>query len=433
MVFNHRQVEAEDGDRDDDNSRVSFRGGSKELSVTAEGNVVLQASLDREARTMHKISVVAFDSGDPSLSSSAEVVVRVLDQNDQAPLFKHHQFHFEVLENQQAGTLVGRVEAEDHDLAPFNATAYRLKNPSSRSPFRLDAATGKIFSTNTFDREQQGQYRFEVLAVDEENEGLQSSALVLVTVLDVNDNQPVFHYPGPENHTLRLPEASRGIVARIRASDPDHGRNGQVEYEILDGNQAGLFEVNSITGDLVLLQPLHAFPNHSSWLVLAATDLGTPSLRTSSSLTLLPFYQSGLQNSRWRWLLQKLLLRNVKKNAVWLVACVSGVIVALLLVAITSTLLWQRRRRKGERSGDQKHFFCNKHAGQQPAVCFSSEVVANSKGKKGIGSKKEGEKPETKIIKTTAARKKKDEGLSPEVSRKIDLTLHSSNTLSILF
>lgn len=82
---------------------------------------------------------------------------------------------------------------------------------------------------------------------------------VVIQVLDVNDNKPIF----PEKlYQVRLPERGRrqrgGAIYRIFAYDTDHGPNAELTYSIVDGNDDGKFHIDPKTG--LVSSPRKQFP-----------------------------------------------------------------------------------------------------------------------------------------------------------------------------
>jgi hypothetical protein len=82
-----------------------------------------------------------------------------------------------------------------------------------------------------------------------------ATAVVKVTVTDVNDNAPVFERPlyNVSLKTLTAAEAAAVMgwleIAVVRATDADSGVCGQVFYVIVGGNDDGLFVIDQRTGD----------------------------------------------------------------------------------------------------------------------------------------------------------------------------------------
>lgn len=459
---NPHQVQARDSDNSPRNSKVTYKlhniNDSHLFGVREDGMLVALKALDRESKEVHSVKVTAYDSGEPSLSSSCEVVVRVVDENDESPIFLSDHYNFELLENQLSGSFVGQVRAEDKDNEPFNITSYSFKMTHFeewREHFKIDEKTGQIFSKKPLDREEKAEYRFKIMASDRMNKHLSSSATVVVVVVDTNDNQPVFLYPTFDNNTIRLASNLRksSRIARVRARDEDFGRNSLIEYEISKGNEVGLFEVNSITGELVLTMDLSDDSNalnDSFSLEFTASDKGNPCLSSSAYLNIIiidswlfnydypngDYMQGGRRVGVWRWLVRKLSPGRFKNNAVWLVACLSAVVVALLLVAIVITLLWQRKRKHEDGSTDEKNFYCNKNIAENDHKNshFASGNAAKNKGNYYNGKNKGGRKIEKNEKNNNCFYAKENKkGLSPEVTRKIDLTLTTNNMLTIVF
>jgi hypothetical protein len=67
------------------------------------GRVTTRTKLDREVIPEYEIKVVARDQGNPPLSSTATIVLRVLDANDNSPEFYPQQYLVAVSETLQVG------------------------------------------------------------------------------------------------------------------------------------------------------------------------------------------------------------------------------------------------------------------------------------------------------------------------------------------
>lgn len=60
-------------------------------------------------------NVSATDSGIPKLTSTAEILVEVINTNDHDPKFNVTEYHMEIYENSPKGTVIGKVYAHDND------------------------------------------------------------------------------------------------------------------------------------------------------------------------------------------------------------------------------------------------------------------------------------------------------------------------------
>lgn len=118
--------------------------------------------------------------------------------------------------------------------------------------FSIDEQTGVISLERPLDRELQSTYELRALASDQGSPRLSSVCQVVVSVLDINDNPPVFEH---REYTASVSEdVSVGTqLLRVQAASRDTEANGQISYSIISGNEHGLFSVDPRTGTLVLV------------------------------------------------------------------------------------------------------------------------------------------------------------------------------------
>lgn len=120
----------------------------------ATGVVKTKARIDYEQVKSLNFTIVAFDSGIPQLSSTADVIVNVVNINDMDPMFSSEEYEATVKENSPAGTSILKVTATDKDEGEFGKISYSLVGEHS-SDFTIDADTGVISVLNSalLDRE----------------------------------------------------------------------------------------------------------------------------------------------------------------------------------------------------------------------------------------------------------------------------------------
>lgn len=106
------------------------------------GWVYLAKPLDRETISTYKMTVTATDNGIPSLSTTAKLLINVVDANDNEPVFSKDSYEFNVEENQNIGAIVGKIGATDADLGNNAAVRYSLF-PSNTS-FNVHPISGKF-------------------------------------------------------------------------------------------------------------------------------------------------------------------------------------------------------------------------------------------------------------------------------------------------
>lgn len=148
-----------------------------------------------------------------------------------------------------------RVEVNDSEVAnhlfpgisgPNSNIIYSLLD-SADGFFSIDEQTGVISLERPLDRELQSTYELRALASDQGLPRLSSVCQVVVSVLDINDNPPVFEH---REYTATVSEdVSVGTqLLRVQAASRDTEANGEISYGIISGNEHGLFSVDPRTG-----------------------------------------------------------------------------------------------------------------------------------------------------------------------------------------
>jgi len=128
--------------------RYRLRGGpsSHLFEVDADtGTISTRQRLDRERVGTHRLSVVAYDGGMPSRSSSVIVRINVLDVNDNPPVFRfpsplNNSVH--ISPDTPLGFVVTQLDAVDPDLGKnahvtFSDTFDPDAPAAAASPFKV--------------------------------------------------------------------------------------------------------------------------------------------------------------------------------------------------------------------------------------------------------------------------------------------------------
>ncbi|KAE8740358.1 hypothetical protein FOCC_FOCC014138, partial [Frankliniella occidentalis] len=228
--------------------------------------------IDYEENNSLNFTVVAYDSGAPPLSSTADVLVNVININDMDPVFSQAKYEAAVKENAPAGTVVVKVKATDKDDGVFGVVTYQLIGEHSND-FLIDRDSGEITVAHprVLDREATPEITIQVMASDGAPPDTRRTAAVPVTIriLDVNDNPPVLtqhSYRATVEETVAL----NSPLVQLRAEDPDQGENAHVRYSIVSGNSGGAFAVDPETGVLFASSSLVGAERHFHLLVEAS-------------------------------------------------------------------------------------------------------------------------------------------------------------------
>ncbi|XP_075437675.1 protocadherin-16-like [Ascaphus truei] len=275
-------------DRDSgENGRVTYRVLSAENGVfhihPENGTLFTAQQMELDPRwPLVDVLVEARDHGSPSLASLTVVQILVLDVNDHAPSFPQPQYSASVSEDLPLGSTILVLEATDADLAQENSGLdYTILSGNTGNAFQVQSGLrfwnghfqriGSVILADPLDFEAIPFYNLTLGASDRGLPQKSRSVPVLITILDVNDNPPVF--PRPQ-YTVLVSEAAPvgSEVLRVLAQDSDSGNNGLVSYRITSGDESRLFQINEASGAIRLARPVDRERQALHALVVLAFD-----------------------------------------------------------------------------------------------------------------------------------------------------------------
>ena len=282
------RVSATDADEPNTpNSQVKYEilsGAFSRFEIQDDGDIISIPPIDREVLSVYNLVIVAYDQGTPSMSTSINVTITVHDSDDERPVFTQTRYTGSVVENSEEGVSVVEVRAVDRDTIE-NPLNYSIFDQSGH--FTINTTTGVIETSDSLiDRE--ANQNFTLLAQAGDVTGIFSTAEVFVTVIDLNDERPVFQ---ATEYSFNLTEnqAVGTRLSGVRAVDADSGSNSVIVYELmLDTGRSGLFEIDSETGEIVV-ESLPCFSDSATethTFTLHATDSLDSSLNDTAFLTI---------------------------------------------------------------------------------------------------------------------------------------------------
>ena len=229
--------------------------------------------------------VTASDHGTPSLPSVIPVRVLVIDVNDHPPVFTESVYTGVVSEDEKKGVTILTVTATDEDdLYENKKIDFSILGGDTEDLFHVNQGTGGISLTSSLDRERTPQYTLTLLASDRGDPQLNSTAMVKISVRDVNDNSPQFN--SSEYHSSINEAVAVGTsVTQVYATDQDDGFNGQVEYKIMSGNDYNCFEIERDTGVISVRTQLDHETSQIHRLIIRAQDKSTDFAKMSAFAT----------------------------------------------------------------------------------------------------------------------------------------------------
>uniref|UniRef100_A0A6I8R583 FAT atypical cadherin 1 n=1 Tax=Xenopus tropicalis TaxID=8364 RepID=A0A6I8R583_XENTR len=247
------------------------------------GELKTSLPLDREILEVYHLMVKATDGGGRFCQAAVELTLE--DVNDNAPEFSADPYTVTVYENTEPQTPLLRVQAIDADLGLNHKVQYSLVS-SAEGQFSIDELSGIISLEKPLDRELQAVYTLTVKATDQGlPRKLSSVASVVVSVLDINDNPPVFEHR--EYGSSLTEDAPVGTeVLQVYATSRDIEVNAEITYKIISGNEHGKFTINPVTGMIFIIASLDYETSPEYYLTVEATDGGTPPLSDVASVNI---------------------------------------------------------------------------------------------------------------------------------------------------
>ncbi|XP_013862776.1 protocadherin 2 alpha c isoform X2 [Austrofundulus limnaeus] len=293
LTLSRFHIEGAQDDDDGSNSVKHYRlspndhltlDSIKPFSNNKQIEMILKKPFDRERVASHQLVLTAVDGGTPQRTGTAKINVRILDANDNVPVFDSSVYKVKVPENSPKGTLVIKLNATDLDEGSNGDVFYSFSSYTPervRQMFSMDTVTGEIRVKNNIDYEETNSYEMYIQAMDKGPAPVAVHCKVVVEVLDVNDNIPEIVLSSLSS-PVREDARADTVVALISVNDRDSGQNKQVTLEIMPNLP---FKIKSFRSYYTIVT--NAFLDRESIssynVTVNAVDGGTPPL--SSHMT----------------------------------------------------------------------------------------------------------------------------------------------------
>ncbi|XP_011409268.2 PREDICTED: protocadherin gamma-A4-like, partial [Amphimedon queenslandica] len=216
----------------------------------------------------------------------------ICEENDNSPTFSP-PYNWTVYENSPSGTLVDTLEAVDDDDGSFcssdaineedNVIHYFILS-ENLTEFDIEQTTGRVTVEGPIDYEEIKNFTVEFFAEDLGVPSLNGTTSVLIQVLDVNDNAPMFEKLNYSDSIVENSTSGTELGVRMQVSDDDSGINAEIRYRISDGEGKDDFSIDSVTGIVSVFKSLDRERQQSYTLTITAYDLGSPSLEDNTTL-----------------------------------------------------------------------------------------------------------------------------------------------------
>ncbi|XP_036179544.1 desmoglein-4 isoform X2 [Myotis myotis] len=216
------------------------------------GEINITSVVDREITPLFLIYCRALNARGEDLERPLELRVKVMDINDNPPVFTQNVYTGSIEENSDANTLVVKLSATDADEDNHlnSKIAYKIisQEPAGAPMFILNRYTGEVRTMSSFlDREEHSMYNLLVRGSDRDGaaDGLSSECACRIQVLDVNDNFPTLERT---SYSASIEEnCLNSELIRLKAIDLDEEGtdNWLAKYVILSGNDGNWFEIQT--------------------------------------------------------------------------------------------------------------------------------------------------------------------------------------------
>ncbi|XP_040297363.1 protocadherin gamma-B5-like [Bufo bufo] len=249
------------------------------------GVIKTMEELDYETMQSYKMSVEAKDGG--GLVAKCALIMQIEDVNDNIPEIMFASLSTQIPEDALPGTLVALINVKDLDSRENGDVVCQI---SESSPFNLIQSSNnyyKLVTRGPLDREKSTNYNVTIIAEDGGSPPMISKRNISITVLDVNDNAPVFDRTF---YIYYIPEQTPAgtSIQNIHAQDTDENENAQIIYSIMYSNIENIpvtsyVSINSVTGVIYAQRKFDYEQLREFQFQVMAKDSGSPPL--SSNVT----------------------------------------------------------------------------------------------------------------------------------------------------
>ncbi|XP_030000820.1 protocadherin gamma-A1-like [Sphaeramia orbicularis] len=247
---------------------------------TDKGILVVNERMDRE-QLCGDVTPCSF-SFEVILENPMElhrITVEITDINDNSPIFKKDEIKFEISESATLGSRFLLPTAEDADVGSNGLQKYILSTNDIFSLKQYSSPDGRKYGEmilqKPLDRESQPRIALKLIAVDGGTPHRSGTVNIIITVLDINDNPPIF------NQTLYRAtvseNASKGTyITTLNASDADSGSNGLISYRFSNMKEqlADIFHLDETAGIVTLVGQIDHEKNKKYEIMIEAVDQG---------------------------------------------------------------------------------------------------------------------------------------------------------------
>ncbi|XP_071382517.1 protocadherin beta-16-like [Centroberyx affinis] len=262
-------------------ARIFTRDSAQYIELNTERGVLLiKERIDREALCGQMTPcALHFQIILENPMEFYSIIIEITDINDNPPAFETSDVRFNISESAVSGATFILDRAIDLDVGKNNLKTYVLKPTnifSLKMNNQVDGSKNvEMVLHAPLDREENEHLSLVLTAVDGGEPQMSGTMQILITVLDANDNAPVFTQP-VYKASIKENAPVGTVIMTVTATDADHGSNGRISYSIssmLDYAR-GMFEVNRKGGEVSLMANIDYEKSRNFQISVRASDDG---------------------------------------------------------------------------------------------------------------------------------------------------------------
>ena len=206
----------------------AYKGTFKLDAMTGEIRNI--KPLDYDTTKSYEFDVKVEDSGIVKRTAKARVIITLKNVNDNVPKFNPTKQTLYVSEDVGPGVAVTVAKASDAD---FDRLTYAIET-GDRTAFEINSNTGLV--TVKARRLMSLSYIYKISASDGKHKGFFD---LVINMDDKNDMAPTFAKCLLYKPTVMENKPAGTRVIKVTATDDDSGRNGKIEYSLLQTSSKG--------------------------------------------------------------------------------------------------------------------------------------------------------------------------------------------------
>ncbi|GFR67788.1 cadherin-87A, partial [Elysia marginata] len=220
------------------------------------GNVFVNSALDRDRAASITFDLVVQDTAaTPRQTGTGVLLIHVTEYNDQPPQFNSTQYNIVIKEELNINSFIQNLYCTDED---DKIDGYSLVQDEPRRPnfFSFYATSGAMLVENRIDYDRPNfieKIELTAFCRDTGSPQLTASTKVTVTVLNINDNYPVFEQR-LYRKTISEGNVTGPLGLSIKATDLDSGDYGVLKYRLLNSSKEydRFFSINEDTAEITI-------------------------------------------------------------------------------------------------------------------------------------------------------------------------------------